>query len=65
VPAGAAVTPPASTTATTARAAQDMPRGPLGRRKVTLIDATASFSRNLRPQPRITYTARWRVHRRA
>ena len=65
MPAVAAVTPPARTAATTARAVQDIPRGPPARRKVNLIDATASFSRNIRPQPGITYAARCPVHHRA
>jgi hypothetical protein len=58
----ATVAPPISAAATTARAVQDMPRGPPARRKVNLIDATASFSQNIRPQPGITYAARYQVH---
>src|SRR5579871_470961 len=46
MPAVAAVTPPTSTAATTTRAAREMPRGPPARRKVNLIDATASFAQH-------------------
>src|SRR5215472_13388690 len=43
MPAVAAVTPPTRTAATTARAAQDRPRGPPARRKINLIDAHRPF----------------------
>src|SRR5215831_18744519 len=45
MPAVAAVTPPTRTAATTARAIQDMPRGPLARRKLNPIDALRLFLR--------------------
>jgi hypothetical protein len=61
----ATVAPPTSTTAATARAVQDMPRGPLARRKLSLINAHRPFLRKFRPQPGTTYTAWCGVHRRA
>src|SRR5215467_4027036 len=64
MPAVAAVTPPTKTAATAARAIQDMPCGPLPRRKLNLIDAHRLFLRGIRPQPGTTYTARCGVHRR-
>src|SRR5215469_8221230 len=61
VPSVAAVEPLTRTAATTARAAQDTPRGPSARRKVNLIDATVFLSRNVRPHSGHV-PARWRVH---